>query len=97
MNYPYYRANVRLDNLSLLLLIGYQFNIKNVISLDMNIGARYYCVSRDSRQIVYANPTYSDINVDDKIVDDNRRWQMAGRITLGYYIRYDWMKERNGK
>ena len=97
VNYPYYRANVRLDNLSLLLLIGYQLNIKNIISFDMNVGARYFCVSRDSRQIVSANPTYSDINVDDKLVDNNRRWQMAGRITLGYYIRYDWMKKRNGK
>ena len=97
VNYPYYRANVRLDNLSLILLIGYQHNFMNTISIDFNIGAKYYCVSRDIRQIVSANPTYSDINADDKIVDDNRRWQIAGRFTIGYYIRYDWMKRRNGK
>ena len=97
VNYPYYRADVRLDNLSIIMLIGYQQNIMNTLSIDLKIGAKYYFISRDSRHVISANPTYSDINVDDNLRDDNPRWQIAGRFTIGYYIRYDWMKKRNGK
>lgn len=94
VNRPYYRSDVRLDDLSLMLLIGYQSNIKNIISLDFNMGARYFCVSRDKRTVVSVNPTYDDVSVADVIKENNRRWRFAGRITLGYYIRYDWMEHK---
>ncbi|MBO4614716.1 MAG: hypothetical protein J5709_06330 [Bacteroidales bacterium] len=93
-NWPYYRADVRLDNLSLIMMIGYQSNFMNTLSIDLNIGARYYCVSSDKREVVSANPTDDGINCGDVIRDKNPRWRVAGRFTIGYYIRYDWMKKR---
>jgi len=92
VNWPYYMANVRLDNLSLIMTIGYQYNFMNTISVDFNIGARYYCVSKDRREVLSVNPTYDDVSAGVGIHNDNPRWRLAGRFTLGYYIRYDWMK-----
>ncbi|MBO7570821.1 MAG: hypothetical protein J6T48_01565 [Bacteroidales bacterium] len=94
VNWPYYRADVRLDNLSIVMLIGYQHNFKNTLSIDFNVGARYYCISKDSREVLSVNPTYDDVAVGEVIRNENRRWQIAGRFTLGYYIRYDWMKRK---
>ena len=94
VNYPYYVANVRLDNLSLIMTIGYQYNFMNTISVDLNIGARYYCVSTDRREVLSVNPTYNDVSVGVGIHNENPRWRLAGRFTLGYYIRYDWMKKK---
>ena len=97
VNSPYYRANVRLDNLSIVMLIGYQHNFMNTISIDFNVGARYYFISKDSREVLSVNPTYDDVVVGGKIHNKDPRWQVAGRFTIGYYIRYDWMKKQNGK
>lgn len=95
VNWPYYRADVRLDNLSLIMLIGYQYNFMNTLSVDLNIGVRYYCISNDMRKIISANPTYNDIDDGDIITGKNPRWRVAGRFTIGYYIRYDWMKRKS--
>lgn len=91
-NFPYYRANVRLDNLAVFILTGYQFNIENVFSFDINVGARYDCIAQESRRVVSATPTGDGINPDDLLRYNNPRWRFAGRITFGYYIRVDWME-----
>ncbi|MBR5983299.1 MAG: hypothetical protein IK025_06230 [Bacteroidales bacterium] len=92
VNCPYYRADVRLDKLSLFFLLGYQFNIENVFSLDINLGARYYCVAMDSRKVVSATPTGDGIYPGKLLRENNPCWHFAGRVTIGYYIRCDWME-----
>jgi hypothetical protein len=47
------------------------------------------------RKIISANPTYNDIDDGDIITGKNPRWRVAGRFTIGYYIRYDWMKRKS--
>ena len=94
VNYPYYRADVRLDNLSIIMLIGFQHNFMNTLSIDLNIGARYYCISNDNREVLSVSPIYDDVAVGDDIRNKDPRWQIAGRFTIGYYIRYDWMKRK---
>ncbi len=97
INYPYYRSNVNVDNLSILILLGYQYNFMNTLSVDLNFGARYYCISTERRRVISTNLAYDDVNENDIYKYNNRHWQIAGRFTIGYYIRYDWMKKRNGK
>ena len=97
INYPYYRSNVNVDNLSILILLGYQYNFMNTLSVDLNFGARYYCISTERRRVISTNLAYDDVNENDIYKYNNRHWQLAGRFTIGYYIRYDWMKKRNGK
>jgi hypothetical protein len=97
INYPYYRSNVNIDNLVIVLLLGYQYNYMNTLSVDLNIGAKYYCISNERRKVTSTNLAYDDVNANDIIRYKDPHWQLAGRFTIGYYIRYDWMKKRNGK
>ncbi|MBQ5423741.1 MAG: hypothetical protein IIU33_00785 [Bacteroidales bacterium] len=97
INFPYYKANVNIDNLVIVLLLGYQYNYMNTLSVDLNIGAKYYCISNERRKVTSANLAYDDVKTDDIIRYKDPHWQLAGRFTIGYYIRYDWMKKRNGK
>ena len=94
VNNPYYMANVRLDNLAIIMTIGYQHDYMNVLSIDLNVGAKYYCISTDSREVLSVSPIYDDVAVGDKLHIKDPRWQIAGRFTIGYYIRYDWMKRK---
>ncbi|MBO7482078.1 MAG: hypothetical protein J6T63_08225 [Bacteroidales bacterium] len=94
VNNPYYMANVRLDNLAIIMTIGYQHDYMNVLSIDFNVGAKYYCISTDSREVLSVSPIYDDVAVGDELHIKDPRWQIAGRFTIGYYIRYDWMKRK---
>ena len=91
-NYPYFE-DVTVNYIISYFLIGYQFNVKNRVSFDLNVGFNYHWLKRYKHEVVSVGTNPDDteregLNPGDILIDNDPRFGLAARFMFGYYIRF---------